>query len=653
VRHEVADRSPVAHHHRFEFLASAGGVSVSSLARRIALGVAALAVIACDADSPTAPTALATPSEPLLTLTGGAGTLIFPIVTPGEFQPRGVAVGLNNSGQVTGAGRILSTDDQNKAYRWTPGAAAVKLIGCCDTQYGVDINDAGVVVGSEQVSAIIGWRGFVATGTTMVRLSILDGAPVDGDAHAYAINDAGQIVGESVSPDRSRHAVLWSPAGWIHDLGTLGGSRSAAVDINSSSQVIGSSQIAGNAVTHYFLWSPGTGMQDLNATIDPNITSVVEINDAGQIVGTYTAPNGQSHAFRYTPGAGLQDLGTLGGTFSEPTGLNGKGDVVGRSAIADGTVHAFLWTEAEGLEDITAVTGIPEVRRLNDNLQTLTGTAPPTSIVLFPPGLTARLIQLEVTQNDAPPIALFTWSCNGLTCTLDATGSIDDKPGLTYSWDLNKYPDGSATGMVVTVTYPHSNPRTVTLTVTDSKGQTSSSSQTIPVSDYPIAAFTYTCTGLTCSFDSGGSTNGGNPIGNRIWYFGDGQTNAFNVAAPSHSYAQPGTYTVKLEVWGSSLQERGIVTRQITVTTAAQNQPPVADFSWSCTGTVCTLDASTSTDDVGIASYDWSLGKFPDGTATGVSVTTDYWHTSTRTVTLTVTDTNGQTNSVTQTLTIP
>ena len=117
--------------------------------------------------------------------------------------------------------------------------------------------------------------------------------------------------------------------------------------------------------------------------------------------------------------------------------------------------------------------------------------------------------------------------------------------------------------------------------------------------------------------------------------------------------AAPGRYTVKLEVWGSSLQERGIVTRQITVTAAAQNQPPVADFSWSCTGTVCTLDASTSTDDVGIASYDWSLGKFPDGTATGVSVTTDYWHTSTRTVTLTVTDTNGQTNSVTQTLTIP
>lgn len=541
-------------------------MSVSSLARRIAIGAAALAVIACDAESPTGPTRIATPSEPLLTLTGGAGTRIFPIVAPGEFQPIGFAVGLNNAGQVVGTGRLVPIDDQNKPYRWTPGAGAVKLLGCCDIQFGVDINDAGVVVGSEQVDAVAGWRGFVATGTTMVRLSILPGAPVDGDAHAYAVNNAGQIVGLSVSPDRSPHAVLWSPAGWIHDLGTLGGSRSAAVDINASAQVIGRSQIVGDAATRYFLWSPGTGMQDLNATINPNITSVVEINDAGQIVGTYTAPGGQSHAFRYTPGAGLQDLGTLGGTFSEPTGLNGRGDVVGTSAIADGTAHAFLWTEAEGMEDITAVTGIPEVRRLNDDLQTLTGTAPPTAIITSHPNVTARLVQLQVTQANTPPIALFTWSCTGTVCTLDASSSTDDKGIVSYDWVLGKNPDGTASGVTVTTDYWHASTRTVTLTVTDADGASSSITKTFDVST---------------------------------------------------------------------------------------DAPPVARFAWSCSGTVCTLDASTSTDDVGITSYDWTLGKEPDGTASGVIVTTDYWHTSTRTVTLMVMDTKGQTNSVTQTVTVP
>ena len=57
-----------------------------------------------------------------------------------------------------------------------------------------------------------------------------------------------------------------------------------------------------------------------------------------------------------------------------------------------------------------------------------------------------RLLQLQVTQSNVAPTALFTVECNGLTCVLDASGSLDDKPGLTYSWDLNKYPGGSATG---------------------------------------------------------------------------------------------------------------------------------------------------------------------------------------------------------------
>ena len=512
-----------------------------------------------------------------------------------------------------------------------------------------------MVVGSIEAGANNAYRPFVATGNTITMLPLLPGIPDDietreSHAKALALNDAGDIVGFSPVNGSSSHAVRWNASGQIADLGTLGGSGSQAVDINNAGQIIGMSHVAGDGSSHAFLWSTMSGMQDLNTLLGATITGVLEINDAGQIVGTYTAPGGQSHAFRYTPGAGLLDLGTLGGTSSAPTGLNGNGDVVGLSTLVGGTTHAFLWTDTDGLEDVTALTGLVDIRRLNDNLQTLTVTAPPTGT----PGLGVaipRLVQLQVTGTDSPPTAVFTWSCNGLTCILDATGSIDDKPGLTFSWDLNKYPDGSATGDVVTVNYPHSNPRTVTLTVTDSKGQTSSSSQTLPVSDYPIAAFTYTCAGLTCTFDSGGSTNGGNPISNHIWYFGDGQTDAFDRATITHTYQQPGTYTVKLEVFDHS-GVRGVVTQQLTVTTAPQNQAPVANFTVSCTGVVCTLDGSSSTDDKGIVSYSWILGKFTDGTASGVSVTTDYFHESTRTVTLTVSDADGESNSITRTFNV-
>jgi PKD repeat protein len=96
-------------------------------------------------------------------------------------------------------------------------------------------------------------------------------------------------------------------------------------------------------------------------------------------------------------------------------------------------------------------------------------------------------------------------------------------------------------------------------------------------------------------------------------------------------------------------------TKSITVSPPppAVDAPPVARFTYSCAGLTCTLNASTSTDDVGITSYVWDLNKYPGGSASGVTVTVDYPHSGTRYPTLTVTDTKGQKSSVTQTIVIP
>jgi probable HAF family extracellular repeat protein len=623
--------------------------------RRCSPAVTALAALAlfaaCRGDTLTTPTGRLTPTSPDLTLTGGVGTPIFPTVTLGEFQPTGTAVGLNNAGQVTGSGHIVSYLDDVKAFRWSTSTGAQVLTGCCDTMWGNDINDAGVIVGVAQTNALEGSRGFVAAGSSTTALSILPGASTEGSAGAVAINDLGEIVGASIAPGFATHAVLWSPSGVIQDLGTLGGTNSAAIDINIRGQVIGSSQTTGNAATHFFLWSALGGMTDLATLIDPNVTSVVEINEEGEIIGTHTTPTGESHAFIYTA-SGLQDLGTLGGTTSAPTGVNEHGDVVGSSTLSDGSTHAFLWTAADGMEDITALSGVPEVRRLNDYLQTLTGTAAPSYTTPGIEPLRPRLVQLQFTQGNARPTALFNAECNGLTCVLDGSVSLDDKPGLTYAWDLNKFPGGSATGAKVTVTYPHAGSRTVTLTVTDSYGVKSSISKTLAITAFPIAAFTTSCTGLTCTFDSSPSTNNGAPITERVWTFSDGQS-AFDVLAPTITFAQAGTYSVTLEVWGKDITERAVLTKQVTVTGTLQNHAPIARFTFSCPTTTCTFDASSSTDDGGVVSYAWNLDKYPGGSATGAKVTTTYPHGGLRNVTLTVKDAQGLTNSVTRAITVP
>ena len=353
-------------HHLIEFHAGSPRGPACRVRRAVAAALAALLAAGChDAVSPldrAAPTA----ATRLL-----VGATSIDLLADQAADTRADVRGLNDAGQATGSRYISSVNDW-RPYRWTPGTGFQALSGiCCGTAWGADINAAGVVVGRTQAAINEGNRAFVAVANTMVNLGILPGAdPEAGWSDAVAINDPGQIVGWGHTSTGARHAVLWSAAHVIQDLGTLGGTHSEAVDINAAGQVIGLSDVAGGG-RRAFIWTAGGGMQDLTAVIGRPLVPVA-INEGGQITGSYTAPNGESHAFLYTPGSGLADLGTLGGDSSEATGLNDRGQVVGSSKTAGGSRHAFLWTPEDGMEDVTLVTGFAAVRKLNDELQTLT-----------------------------------------------------------------------------------------------------------------------------------------------------------------------------------------------------------------------------------------------------------------------------------------
>jgi len=175
----------------------------------------------------------------------------------------------------------------------------------------------------------------VALGAPLIDLGTLGGA----ESRAFAINDAGQVVGEATTGSGDVHAFLYS-GGTMNDLGTLGGPFSRAVAINSSGQVAGVSTTSGGA-THAFLYSGGS-MIDLG-DFGGGYAEVLGLNDAGQVVGFMNDANSppESHAFLYSGGV-TTDLTTLPGSLvmTRAVAINDAGLVAGECITAENALHA-------------------------------------------------------------------------------------------------------------------------------------------------------------------------------------------------------------------------------------------------------------------------------------------------------------------------
>jgi len=282
----------------------------------------------------------------------------------------------NNSGSIwiSQNGRFISGFSENgvtdpllgvpemRAVLWTEDGKIIDLgtMGGGNESFGTGVNSRGQVMGTATNTITDPYSMFCLyfCATTETRSFLWqDGVKVDlgtlggPDANAYAINERGQITGYSYTnyaPNSTTGVPTADPFFWdkgkMMDIGTLGGTYGNPLGINSSGQVVGVSDMAGDQTSHPFFWDREKGIKDLGTFGGSNGTAF-GINDSGLVVGTTDYPGDSIHrAFVWKNGV-KTDLGFLPGEpCNSGHAINSRGQVVGPSRNCMGvTAHLFLW----------------------------------------------------------------------------------------------------------------------------------------------------------------------------------------------------------------------------------------------------------------------------------------------------------------------
>ncbi|PTR16034.1 putative secreted protein with PEP-CTERM sorting signal [Nitrosospira sp. Nsp2] len=276
------------------------------------------------------------------------------IKTFGGFSTFG---GINNAGQVVGG--ATTPEGGHYAFLTGPSGQGIRNLGSLGGNFSraLGINDSGEVVGFADTAT--GARRAFMTGPNGVGMRDLGTLGRDQSV-AEGINNTGQVVGYTQTDTQTgsdAHAFITGPGGeGIRDLdGTSGGATNYAFAINDAGQVLGLSVTSGGDFVSFITGPNGAGTVVLG-TFGGRGDVATDINASGQVAGGagITGPNGM----------GMTTLGTLGASGTDVTdaeGLNDAGQVVGSSSTSAGATHAFVTgPDGAGMTDLNSLDFLPE-----------------------------------------------------------------------------------------------------------------------------------------------------------------------------------------------------------------------------------------------------------------------------------------------------
>ena len=284
----------------------------------------------------------------------------------------GVAVPLPSlPGQMSG--EAIATNVQGHIVGWAGSSRihAVVWIRGEVSQLTLPLGPSSVARSINNNDVIGGWMG-LHPGIDSHAFLWADGKVLDigtipnGTGTVAGLNDRGDVAGWGVAPDPSGSGTISRGFHWYGGRMTIidplpGYARSAALDVNNSSVVVGGSWISSTAFDHGFLWQNGE-LFDLNDLVpqgSPEVLLANAINDSGQIAAMGLDDEGLLVALLLTPVAQLigdldcdgsvggSDLGALFGAWGPCVGGSTCiADLDGNHAVdgADLSILLGAWT---------------------------------------------------------------------------------------------------------------------------------------------------------------------------------------------------------------------------------------------------------------------------------------------------------------------
>ncbi len=392
------------------------------------------------------------------------------------------------------------------------------------SSYAWDFGDGGVDTGSNPVHT------YATGGTYHVKLTVTDnGGAIDTATHDVTVAAPNQKPVAAFSSNATNLAATFDGSASLDPDGTI---ASYAWDFGDSSTGTG-------ATPSHTYGAGGTFPVKLTVTDNSGATDSITQN----LTVTPAAVNDPPHA----------------GFTSSCT--NRSCAFTSTSTDSDGTVAGYAWDFGDG---VTSTATNPT------HAYTTAGNYTVTLVVTDNKGATgtATAVVAPIDPPNQLPVAAFTSTATNLSVAFDGTSSSDPDGSIaSYAWDFG---DSSTTGTGASPnhTYASAGTYSVTLTVTDNKGGTNATNQTVTVSkanNPPTAAFTSTPSNLVVAFNGSTSTDSDGTIATYAWAFGDSTTGTG--ATPSHTYSAAGTYPITLTVTDDK-GATGTASGSVTVTAA-------------------------------------------------------------------------------------